>query len=343
MVIDFILDEKERNELKQLQKATKDTRIFKKIAVILGLDLGISYSILKLQLALDEATIRRYEKKYVEKGIDQYLMDDYVAYEGKLDGSQLRKLTDELSNKLYRTSQEVCDWIEKEFGVKYHSQGLVHLLHRLGFVYKKPRLMPAKADAQKQEEFLQFLNQLQSGLGKNEALYFGDAVHAQHNTQLAYGWILKGEEKWIKSNTGRSRVNINGVIEPKTKEVIYTEDETINAESTIKLFEKIEAKNQDMEKIYVVLDNARYYKNKRVPEYLQTSKIELIFLPPYSPNLNLIERLWKFMKKKVMYNKYYETFSEFRDKILYFFENIHIYRKELDRLLTWNFELLNPP
>lgn len=341
MVINFILSEKERNELKQLQKVTKDTRIFKKITVILGLDLGISYSILKLQLSLDEATIRRYEKKYLEKGIDEYLMDAYVAYEGKLDNSQMRQLVDELSNKVYRTSQEVCDWIEKQFGVKYNSQGVIHLLHRLGFVYKKPRLMPSKADAPKQKEFLQSLIQLQSDLKKNEVLYFGDAVHAQHNTQLAYGWILKGEEKWIKSNTGRSRININGVIEPKTKEVIYTEDKTINAESTIKLFEKIEAKNQGMEKIYIILDNARYYKNKRVPEYLETSKIELIFLPPYSPNLNLIERLWKFMKKKVTYNKYYETFSEFRDKILDFFDNIHIYRKELDRLLTCNFEIIN--
>jgi transposase len=341
MIINAALSKKERKRLKQLQKVTKDARTFKKIAVILGLDLGISYSILKLQLALDESTIRRYEKKYLEKGFDQYLMDDYVPYEGKLNNSQLNQLIDELSNTIYKTSQEVCDWIQSEFKVEYHSQGLVHLLHRLGFVYKKPKLMPAKADAQKQEKFLQFFTQLQSDLKKNEALYFADAVHAQHNTQLAYGWIRKGEEKWIKSNTGRSRININGVLEPKTKEVIYTEDQTINAESTIKLFDKIEAKNQEMEKIYIIADNARYYKNKRVTEYLDTSKIELVFLPPYSPNLNLIERLWKFMKKKVTYNKYYETFSEFRDKILDFFENLHIYREELDRLLTSNFEILD--
>jgi transposase len=158
---------------------------------------------------------------------------------------------------------------------------------------------------------------------------------------LAYGWIRKGEDKEIKSNTGRSRININGVIEPETKEVIYTEDPTINAESTIKLFGKIEAQNQEMEKIHVIVDNARYYKNKQVTEYLQTSKIELIFLPPYSPNLNLIERLWKFMKKKVTYNKYYETFAEFRDNILHFFDHIHIYRKELEALLTCNFQIID--
>lgn len=341
MINNFSLDKKERKKLKQLQKATKDARTFKKIAVILGLDLGISYSILKIQLALDESTIRRYEKKYLEKGFDQYLMDDYVPYEGKLNSSQLDQLDDELSKTIYKTSNEVCNWILSEFKVKYHSQGLVHLLHRLGFVYKKPKLMPAKADAREQEKFLQSFNQLKSDLKKNEALYFADAVHAQHNTQLAYGWIRKGEEKWIKSNTGRSRVNINGVLEPITKEVIYTEDETINAQSTIKLFDKIEAKNQEMEKIYVIADNARYYKNKQVTDYLETSKIELVFLPPYSPNLNLIERLWKFMKKKVTYNKYYETFSEFRDKILDFFDNIHIYREELDRLLTCNFKILD--
>ena len=336
-----MLNEKERKQLKQFQKATKDARIFKKIAVILGLDAGFSYSTLKGLLSLDEVTIRRYEKKYSEKGIDDYLMDDYMPYEGKLTDSQLSQLIDELSNNLYQTSQEICNWIEKTFGVTYHSQGLVHLLHRIGFVYKKPRLIPSKADGLKQEEFVEFFRELQANLKPNEVLYFGDAVHAQHNTQLAYGWIRKGEDKEIKSNTGRSRININGVIEPETKEVIYTEDPTINAESTIKLFGKIEAQNQKMEKIHVIVDNARYYKNKQVTEYLQTSKIELIFLPPYSPNLNLIERLWKFMKKKVTYNKYYETFAEFRDNILHFFDHIHIYRKELETLLTCNFQIID--
>ncbi len=94
-------------------------------------------------------------------------------------------------------------------------------------------------------------------------------------------------------------------------------------------------------KIYIIIDNARYYRCGLLDEYLKTSKIKQIFLPPYSPNLNLIERLWKFMKKKIIYNKYYEKSSEFRRKILDFFENIVDYKNELNTLLTCKFKILD--
>ncbi len=144
-------------------------------------------------------------------------------------------------------------------------------------------------------------------------------MHPQHNTKPACGWIPKGEDKEIKSNTRRKRVNINGVLNPETKEIIVIESKTINAQSTIELYKIIEEMNKDKDKIYVIIDNATYYKNAALKEYLKNSKIEQIFLPPYSPNLNLIERVWKFMKKEVINNEYYEKYSEFKQKILEFF------------------------
>ena len=99
--------------------------------------------------------------------------------------------------------------------------------------------------------------------------------------------------------------------------------------------------NTDKDKIYIIVDNARYYKNAALQDYLKDSKIEQIFLPPYSPNLNLIERVWKFMKKKVINNKYYEKSAEFKQKIFEFFSNIKSYKKELDSLITYNFQILN--
>lgn len=93
--------------------------------------------------------------------------------------------------------------------------------------------------------------------------------------------------------------------------------------------------------IYVICDNARYYRSRLVSQFLEASKIQLVFLPSYSPNLNLIERLWKFMKKKVLYNKYYEKFDIFKEVTLEFFENIQQYKPELDSLLTNHFHLLN--
>ncbi len=335
------LTDEGRDELKRLQKSTRDTKVYKKIAVILGLDAGFSYAALKEILSLDETTIRRYENIYLADGFKEYLKNNYIAYWGKLDSFQLAELVEELKTNLYHTASEVADWIEKEFGVKYNHKGLVKLLHRLGFVYKKTKLIPSKADAEKQLGFVEKFDELKNNLKDNEIIYFGDAVHPQHNTKPSCGWIPKGEDKEIKSNTGRERVNINGVLDPETKEVIVIESNTINAQSTIELYNKIEEMNKDKDKIYIIIDNATYYKNAALQEYLVNSKIEQMFLPPYSPNLNLIERLWKFMKKKVINDKYYEKSSEFKQKILEFFANIKSYKEELDSLITYNFQILD--
>ena len=336
------LTKNEKKELKELQKQTKDKRVYRKIAVILGLDSGFDYISLSDILSLDETTIRRYEKDYLSKGAKEFLKDDFKGYWGKLNSFQLAKLVKELNANLYQTTKEIADWIEKEFGVKYNSQGLVHLLHRLGFVYKQTKLIPSKADKQAQEEFLKKFKELKENLSEDEVIYFGDAVHPQHNTKSSNGWIQKGKEKLIKSNTGRTRVNLNGVLDPVSKEVIIREDDTINAQSTIELFKELEKKNKDKSKIYVIVDNARYYRSKLLSEFVAGTKIELIFLPPYSPNLNLIERLWKFMRKKIINNKYYEKSTEFRRKLLEFFDNINIYKDELDSLLTCNFQIFEP-
>ncbi len=97
------------------------------------------------------------------------------------------------------------------------------------------------------------------------------------------------------------------------------EDKTLNANATISFFQKIEEAYPTKRCIHLFCDNASYYRNKEVTKYLTTSKIRLHFLPPYSPNLNPIERLWKWMKERVIYNTYYEEFDEFRSAVFGFF------------------------
>ena len=158
---------------------------------------------------------------------------------------------------------------------------------------------------------------------------------------MVYGWIKKGRNKEIKTNTGRQRVNINGVVNAHDPtDVVIEESSSINAQSTIALLKKLESQNPTLERIFVVADNALYYKNRLVKEFLETSKIEILFLPPYSPNLNLIERLWRFLKKVVLYNQYYEKFTDFKNAILDFFRNIKQYEAQLQSLMTLKFHLL---
>ena len=166
-----------------------------------------------------------------------------------------------------------------------------------------------------------------------------DGLHPQQNSKPAYGWFKKGGKSILKANTGRKRININGALDPDNLELIYSSDDTINARSTIKLFKAIENKYPTSKKIIIICDNARYYRSKMVKEYLEDSKIEIKFLPPYSPNLNLIERLWRFMNKQVRDNKYYEKFQEFQEAIFGFLEKISSYHAELKNLLNEKFHI----
>ena len=167
-----------------------------------------------------------------------------------------------------------------------------------------------------------------------------DGVHPMHNSQPAHGWIKKGKQATLKTNTGRQRVNINGAYDLENHKVVVREDKSINAQSTIALLGQM-IEGQPLGLLYVVLDNARYYRSRLVREFLEENpRVQFVFLPPYSPNLNIIERLWKFFKKEITYNKYHEKFSVFKEKSMGFFQNIEKYKPELQTLMTDNFELI---
>ena len=247
---------------------------------------------------------------------------------------------DELKQNIYLSSKAICKFVEREFGVQYSPEGLVHLPHRLNFVYKKTKQVPGKADAKAQGKFLQEVYvKLKASMKAGDKLYFMDGVHPQHNSMSAYGWLEKGKTREIRSNSGRQRLNLNGALSLEDYEVIIREDESINAQSTIKLLTALEAKNPEAETIYCILDNARYYRALIVKEYLKTSKVKLVFLPSCSPNLNLIERFWKFYRKKILYHRHYSSLREFKTVTMDFFKNLSSHREELATLLTENFEI----
>jgi transposase len=160
---------------------------------------------------------------------------------------------------------------------------------------------------------------LKQNLPENETICFMDGVHPTHNVQPAYGWIKKGERKEIPANSGRARLNLSGAIDVINHKVLVQEDEMLNAEATMSFLRKLEGAYPTKDRIHLFCDNARYYRNKAVTKYLETSRIRLHFLPPYSPNLNPIERLWKWMKERVIYNTHYQEFDDFKSAIFGFF------------------------
>ena len=148
--------------------------------------------------------------------------------------------------------------------------------------------------------------------------------------------------KHLKTNNGRKRTHINGALNLATKELLYVEDDRINSQTMVALLLLILDKQKEG-KIYIILDNARYYHSIIVKEFLKEHpRIVLKFLPPYSPNLNIIERLWKILKQKVVYNKFYLRFDDFRIKVLEFLQNRIWLNDKFKNMLTDNFQIINP-
>ena len=233
----------------------------------------------------------------------------------------------------------MIEYVKEKFGIKYSMSGIRDLLHRLGYEYKKPKLVPGNPDIDAQEEFIKYYEDFMLNKPVDAEIVFLDAVHPEHNTMAAYGWIKRGEKRELKTNSGRRRLNLHGAINAETHEVTVIESETIDKDSTVQLLEILEQKYFYASMLYIILDNARYHYSKEVKAWLQGKKIKLVFLPPYSPNLNLIERLWKFFKKKVLYNKYYKDVKEFRKACIAFFSKIEQFSNDVAKFMNADFEM----
>jgi transposase len=116
------------------------------------------------------------------------------------------------------------------------------------------------------------------------------------------------------------RIHLSGALSLEGIKVFTQEYETIDSEAMVDFLKKLE-KSSSAKTIYVIMDNARSNKNKKIEEFLEASKIKIRYLPPYSPNLNPIERLWKIMREKKLYNQYYETSVSCFQEIRSFFKD----------------------
>ena len=337
-----MLTEEQVFQLKLAHKQTREKRLADRIKAVLYVHFGLSYSEIAKLLLFDEVTVRRYCKQFTEKGIAGLLEYRYTGGKTRLTAYQEPQLKAFLKENTKRTAKEVVDHIEKTYGMRFSIIGVTKLLHRLGFTYKKPKIIPGKVDRVKQEAFLALYRETKSNLGLSDHIYFLDSTHPQHNTQPSYGWILKGKtnDKFVKTNSGRERLNLHGALNFEDQTAIVIEEKSINKEATIHLLETIKQK-QKTGRVYLILDNASYYHAGVVKRWvLHHRRFKLLFVPSYSPNLNLIERLWRFFHQKVTWNHYFETFEEFKSATLEFFKNLNLYEKELSTLLTDNFQLL---
>lgn len=230
-------------------------------------------------------------------------------------------MIEHISEYTYAHTHQIVAYISKRWNILYTVSGLTKWLHRQGFTYKQPKGVPHKFDADKQTEFVERYDALKASLTEDEVLLFMDAVHPTQATKITSGWIRKGVEKTIGTTGSRTRLNIIGAIElSNLSAAIFDQFKTVNSEAIIAFFKKVRATYASKSVIHIVLDGAGYHKSDEVVETAKELDITLHYLPPYSPNLNPIERLWKVMNEYARNNKYFAKPKDFRKAIKHFLE-----------------------
>jgi transposase len=200
-------------------------------------------------------------------------------------------------------------------------------------------MIPAKADPAEQAAYLEHVLEpkLAEAQAGKRAVFFLDAAHFVLAPFLGFLWSVA--RLFIRAPSGRQRFNVLGALNAITHELVTVSNETyITAETVCTLLEQLAALNVGVP-LTVFLDNVRYQKCKLVTTTAARLQIELCFLPAYSPNLNLIERLWKFVKKQCLYSKYYQDFTTFQAAIATCLrETATQHQAALDSLLTLRFQ-----
>jgi len=321
-------------------------RLARRANALVLLDDGWSYERVAAALFVDDETVRRWDRLFVEDGLEGLTRFDSGGSCPRLSEDQEAKLKSWIATTLPRSTRQVGAYIEKEFGVIYESRsGLIALLHRLGLEYVKPETIGRKLDPAKQKAFIETYHNVLNSLGPDEAVLFVDAVHPTHAARPVGCWAPAQEDLAIEQTSGRQRLNIHGAVDLETGKTAMIDVETVDAASTIRLLQAIEAMYPLLALIHVFLDNARYHHAALVQEWLAQPgrRIRLHFIPAYCPHLNPIERLWGLMHKHLTHNKTYPTYREFADTMLHFLRHEVPQRwGEFCDSVTDNFRVIQP-
>lgn len=329
-------------ELEKQARQTKDKNEHTRLCVILARSENMSPELIAQVLRISVSSVYGYFFEYEKENKTTHEIRGGST--SKLSEEQTKELVEHLQTVTYLYAKEICKYVRERYQIEYTTPGMIHWLKAHEFVYKEPVAVPGKLNIEKQEAFIKEYEDLKANLPENEKIYFIDAVHPAHQSQASCGWIKRGETKTLPTTNKQKRVHFIGALSLDEIEVVAQEYTTVNGENMVDFLKCLES-SCSASKIHIISDNGRANKNKIIKEYLKTSKIEIHYLPPYSPNLNPIERLWKVMREQKTYNRCYDNFAEFAGAIRhFFFEDIPKMGEVLKKRINDKFQriTLNP-
>ncbi len=310
--------------------------------VYLKASTSLSNEMIGVCMQVQANQVGQYIKLYEQGGITRLCQTQYGTNRSALE-DHAALLVSAFVEQPPLTLSQARHRILELTGLERDNSRVEAFLKRHGFIYRKCGYVPGKADPAQQQTWLEesFQAELQGAQKGQKVLLFMDAAHFVLSHFCCMMWCVK--RLFLPSGAGharpgRNRINVLGALNAISQEITTLINTTyINAE-VIKDFLLQLRKQYPNLPITIVLDNARYQHCKMVMAFAESLHIKLLFLPPYSPNLNIIERLWKFTKKKVLYGQYYKRPELFHQAIKDFFQHLETHQKELKSLLTLKFQ-----
>jgi transposase len=337
------LTPQQRQDIGERRRHAPDRRIYQRLSAVLWSDEGRTREEIAGLLAVSTRQVGQWLRIFRNKGLKELCTLHYQGDPGRLRPAQVERLKQEISKGVFHNAEQVRTWVQDTLGVAYSISGLKNLLRRIGASYHKVSGFFWKADVEKQKKWVRKYRRHKREAGPKTRRYFVDACHPVWGVDLLYScWLLVGQRFYVGVGNGRKRLNILGAYSPDDHDYVDLRltKENITGEQFVKLLEALRAKHPDTAKFILYLDNARYYSKPCVKTWLAAHReFRLVPLPAYSPNLNLIERLWKFLRKKAL-SRWHVTFEGMQTAVAEVLDRLVDYRDELATLMTERFAIV---
>jgi transposase len=334
-------------EIDRRRKASHDRRIYERLTAVLAVAAGRPRVDVADFLGVSLTQLGEWLRVFRNQGLEALCTLHHHGDPGQLTARQVEQLQDEIRSGRFRNSDQIRHWLEETFGVRYTSSGVKQLLKRIGASYHKVTGFLWKADPDEQHAFVAHYERQKAATRRPGAQrtrrYFVDACHPLWGLDLVYAcWLLVGQRFLAGMGSGRKRLNILGAYCPDDQEYLdlrLTRD-NINGEQFVNLLRLLRATHPETERFVLYLDHATYYGSPVVKAWLRRHpEFHLEPLPTYSPNLNLIERLWKFLRRKAL-SRWHRTFEAMQEAVAEVLDHLEDYRAELETLMVEKFHIV---
>jgi transposase len=337
------LTPQQRKDISNRRRNVQDRRVYQRLSAVLWSDDGRTREEIAELVGVSTRQVGQWFRISRNKGLDELATLHYQGDPGRLGPAQVKRIRQEIEKGVFHNADQIRTWIESTFGVTDSASGVKDLLRRIGASFHKVSGFFWKADVQEQKKFVRKHRRHTRQAGPGTRRYFVDACHPVWGVGLLYScWLLTGQRFHVGVGNGRKRLNILGAYCPDDHDYVDLRltRENITGEQFVKLLEALLARHPETAKSILHLDNARYYSKPCVKEWLARHRqFRLVALPAYSPNLNRIERLWKFLRRKAL-SRWHVTFEEMQAAVAGVLDRLGDYRDELSTLMTERFAIV---